>query len=102
MKATHEDDASASTSDEGTDEDNVSPSTGSEGTHINRRRGCTVCCSPLPIISSHLFYVPTPVLDIIDVQPKELGIPTKAYYVVEEVKENETQKSQKVFRNCCS
>ena len=24
---------------------------------------------------------------IIDVQPKELGIPTKAYYAVEEVKE---------------
>ena len=60
---------------------------------------------------------------IIDVQPKELGIPTKAYYAVEEVKEvgvwskkleisaslfrftnvfgipvqNATQKSQKVF-----
>ncbi|XP_057788913.1 26S proteasome non-ATPase regulatory subunit 7 homolog A isoform X1 [Salvia miltiorrhiza] len=42
-------------------------------------------------------YVPTPVLVIIDVQPKELGIPTKAYYAVEEVKENATQKSQKVF-----
>ncbi|KAJ6904370.1 26S proteasome non-ATPase regulatory subunit 7-like B [Populus alba x Populus x berolinensis] len=27
----------------------------------------------------------------------ELGIPTKAYYAVEEVKENATQKSQKVF-----
>jgi hypothetical protein len=26
-------------------------------------------------------------LVIIDVQPKELGIPTKAYYAVEEVKE---------------
>ncbi|KAK3422594.1 hypothetical protein EUGRSUZ_G03035 [Eucalyptus grandis] len=38
-------------------------------------------------------YVPNPVLVIIDVQPKELGIPTKAYYAVEEVKE----KSQKVF-----
>lgn len=35
------------------------------------------CCS----------YVPNPVLVIIDVQPKELGIPTKAYYDVEEVKE---------------
>ncbi|KAL6580949.1 26S proteasome non-ATPase regulatory subunit 7 A [Orobanche minor] len=44
-----------------------------------------------------LCYVPTPVLVIIDVQPKELGIPTKAYYAVEEVKENATQKSQKVF-----
>jgi hypothetical protein len=32
-------------------------------------------------------YVPNPVLVIIDVQPKELGIPTKAYYAVEEVKE---------------
>jgi hypothetical protein len=27
------------------------------------------------------------VLVIIDVQPKELGIPTKAYYAIEEVKE---------------
>ncbi|KAK6156150.1 hypothetical protein DH2020_010398 [Rehmannia glutinosa] len=42
-------------------------------------------------------YVPTPLLVIVDVQPKELGIPTKAYYAVEEVKENATQKSQKVF-----
>ncbi|KAK1361965.1 hypothetical protein POM88_046439 [Heracleum sosnowskyi] len=32
-------------------------------------------------------YFPNHVLVIIDVQPKELGIPTKAYYVVEEVKE---------------
>nr|GLL46356.1 26S proteasome non-ATPase regulatory subunit 7 homolog A-like [Ipomoea trifida] len=32
-------------------------------------------------------YVPTPILVITDVQPKELGIPTKAYYAVEEVKE---------------
>lgn len=32
-------------------------------------------------------YVPNPVLVIIDVQPKELGIPTKAYYAIEEVKE---------------
>nr|GMC95664.1 26S proteasome non-ATPase regulatory subunit 7 homolog A-like [Ipomoea batatas] len=30
----------------------------------------------------------------IGVKPKELGIPTKAYYAVEEVKENATQKSQ--------
>uniref|UniRef100_A0A2P2LP19 MPN domain-containing protein n=1 Tax=Rhizophora mucronata TaxID=61149 RepID=A0A2P2LP19_RHIMU len=42
-------------------------------------------------------YVPNPVLVIIDVRPKELGIPSKAYYDVEEVKENATQKSQKVF-----
>ncbi|CAI8615717.1 unnamed protein product [Vicia faba] len=38
-------------------------------------------------------YVPNPVLVIIDVEPKELGIPTKAYYAVEEVKENATQVS---------
>ncbi|XP_039059016.1 probable RNA-binding protein ARP1 [Hibiscus syriacus] len=42
-------------------------------------------------------YVPNLVMVIIDVQPKELGIPTKAYYDVEEVKENSTQKSQMVF-----
>ncbi|MQM06438.1 hypothetical protein Taro_039263 [Colocasia esculenta] len=42
-------------------------------------------------------FVPNPVLVIIDVQPKELGLPTKAYCAVEEVKENATQKSQKVF-----
>ncbi|XP_047948918.1 26S proteasome non-ATPase regulatory subunit 7 homolog B-like [Salvia hispanica] len=42
-------------------------------------------------------YVPTPVLVVIDVQPKELGLPTKAYYAVEEVQENTTQKRQKVF-----
>ena len=41
---------------------------------------CFWCCS----------YVPNPVLVIIDVQPKELGIPTKAYYDVEEVKEVRT------------
>lgn len=35
----------------------------------------------------HYSYVPNPVLVIIDVQPKELGIPTKAYYDIEEVKE---------------
>jgi 26S proteasome regulatory subunit N8 len=39
---------------------------------------------------------------IIDVQPKELGIPTKAYYAVEEVKEDATQKSQKAFVHVAS
>ena len=39
-------------------------------------------------------YVPNPVLVIMDVQLKEIGIPTKAYYAVEEVKESATQKSQ--------
>ncbi|BBM98844.1 26S proteasome regulatory subunit N8 [Marchantia polymorpha subsp. ruderalis] len=47
-------------------------------------------------------YAPNPVLVIIDVQPKELGIPTKAYYAVEEVKEDATQKSQKVFVHAAS
>ncbi|KAH9624871.1 hypothetical protein KSS87_002569 [Heliosperma pusillum] len=47
-------------------------------------------------------YVPNPVLVIIDVQPEELGIPTKAYYAIEEVKENATQKSQKVFAHVVS
>lgn len=42
-------------------------------------------------------YAPNPVLVIIDVQPKELGIPTKAYYAVEDVKEDATQKAQKIF-----
>ncbi|PWA62739.1 26S proteasome non-ATPase regulatory subunit 7 [Artemisia annua] len=52
---------------------------------------------PLSGKNDYLLYVPNPVLVIIDVQPKELGIPTKAYYAIEEVKENATQKSQKVF-----
>jgi 26S proteasome regulatory subunit N8 len=47
-------------------------------------------------------YAPNPVLVIIDVQPKELGIPTKAYYAVEEVKEDGTQKSQKAFVHVAS
>lgn len=39
------------------------------------------------LCSLYCSYVPNPVLVIIDVQPKELGIPTKAYYAIEEVKE---------------
>ena len=42
-------------------------------------------------------YVPNPVLVIIDVQPKELGIPAKAYYAVEEVKEVRTMDIINVF-----
>nr|GEV54708.1 26S proteasome non-ATPase regulatory subunit 7 homolog A [Tanacetum cinerariifolium] len=42
-------------------------------------------------------YALNPVLVIIDVQPTELGLPTKAYYAIEEVNENATQKSKKVF-----
>ncbi|GFP84351.1 26S proteasome non-ATPase regulatory subunit 7 homolog b [Phtheirospermum japonicum] len=48
-------------------------------------------------MATYFSYVPTPVLVIIDIHPKERGIPTKSYYAVEEVKENATQKSQKVF-----
>jgi 26S proteasome regulatory subunit N8 len=35
-------------------------------------------------------YTPNPVLVIIEVQPKDLGIPTKAYVAVEEVTEVST------------
>ncbi|XP_028786806.1 26S proteasome non-ATPase regulatory subunit 7 homolog A-like isoform X2 [Neltuma alba] len=42
-------------------------------------------------------YVPNPILVITDVRSREPGIPTNAYYDVEEGKENPTQKSQKVF-----
>ncbi|RYR46222.1 hypothetical protein Ahy_A07g031978 isoform A [Arachis hypogaea] len=67
----------------------------------DRTRNFLCCCLSLFISICHLphfcSYVPNPVLVIIDVEPKELGIPTKAYYAVEEVKENATQKSQKVF-----
>eukprot|EP00898_Chlorokybus_atmophyticus_P007985 jgi/Chlat1/8188/Chrsp76S00611 len=42
-------------------------------------------------------YCSAPVLVIIDVQPKELGIPTQAYCAVEDVKENGTEKAQKTF-----
>lgn len=42
-------------------------------------------------------YNPNPVLVIVDVQPKELGIPTKAYYCIDAVSEDGTQKAQKTF-----
>jgi len=32
-------------------------------------------------------YTPNPVLVIIDVQPKEVGVPTDAYFAVEEIKD---------------
>lgn len=41
--------------------------------------------------------VPSPCLVIIDVQPKELGIPTKAYCAVDQVQEDGTQRAQKTF-----
>lgn len=53
--------------------------------------------SDLDIQELFFDYASNPVLVIIDVQPKELGIPTKAYCTVEEVKEDGTQKSQKAF-----
>jgi len=46
-------------------------------------------------------YTPNPVLVIIDVQPKELGIPTKAYISVEEVKE-ESAESRMTFQHITS
>ena len=36
-------------------------------------------------------YTPNPVLVIIEVQPKDLGIPTKAYVAVEEANEVRSQ-----------
>ncbi|KAG4940690.1 hypothetical protein JHK87_044561 [Glycine soja] len=47
-----------------------------------------MCTSTIVDCVCDCCYVPNPVLVIIDVEPKELGIPTKAYDVVEEVKEN--------------
>lgn len=32
-------------------------------------------------------YTPNPLLVIIDVQPKEVGVPTDAYFAVEEIKD---------------
>eukprot|EP00245_Coleochaete_scutata_P002325 TRINITY_DN13033_c0_g1_i1.p1 TRINITY_DN13033_c0_g1~~TRINITY_DN13033_c0_g1_i1.p1 ORF type:complete len:307 (-),score=72.90 TRINITY_DN13033_c0_g1_i1:395-1315(-) len=53
--------------------------------------------SDLEIHELFFSYAANPVLVIIDVQPKELGLPTKAYCAIEEVKEDGTQKSQKAF-----
>jgi len=36
-------------------------------------------------------YTPNPVMVIIDVQPKDLGIPTEAYHAVEEIREGQQQ-----------
>lgn len=43
-------------------------------------------------------YTPNPVLVIIEVQPKELGIPTKAYVAMEEANE-ETSETKKAFQH---
>jgi 26S proteasome regulatory subunit N8 len=37
-------------------------------------------------------YTPNPLLVIIDVQPKEVGVPTDAYFAVEEIKDVSTQR----------
>lgn len=42
-------------------------------------------------------YCTNPVLVIVDVQPQEIGIPTKAYVVVEELGGKDVMKSQQVF-----
>ncbi|MEW5302777.1 MAG: hypothetical protein WDW36_005525 [Sanguina aurantia] len=39
----------------------------------------------------------SPVLVICEVQPKDIGLPFTAYYAIDEVKEDGTEKSQKVF-----
>lgn len=46
-------------------------------------------------------YTPNPALVIIEVQPKDLGIPTKAYVAVEEVNE-ETQETRMAFQHIAS
>eukprot|EP00899_Mesostigma_viride_P002076 jgi/Mesvir1/1186/Mv17680-RA.1 len=48
-------------------------------------------------------YCTTPILVVIDVTPKAVpSIPTKAYYAIEEVKENATEKAQKTFAHVSS
>lgn len=44
-------------------------------------------------------YAESPLLLICEVQPKEMGLPTTAYYPKEQIREDGTQKSQKVFVN---
>jgi len=42
-------------------------------------------------------YVPHPVFVIVDVKPKELGLPTEAYVSVEEVKDDGTEPASRTF-----
>mmetsp|Transcript_3936 Transcript_3936/g.4429 ORF Transcript_3936/g.4429 Transcript_3936/m.4429 type:complete len:321 (-) Transcript_3936:742-1704(-) len=44
-------------------------------------------------------YNPNPVLVIVDVQPKELGVPTKAYVCIDDVSESGTEENQKTFQH---
>lgn len=53
--------------------------------------------SDLDIHELFIKYAPSPILVIIDVDPEELGIPTKAYWAVEDVKEDGTQSGKKTF-----
>ena len=39
-------------------------------------------------------YIPNPLLVIIDVQPKEVGVPTDAYFAIEEIKDDGTTTSK--------
>ena len=42
-------------------------------------------------------YTPNPLLVIIDVQPKEVGVPTDAYFAVEEIKDVSAFRSRASF-----
>ncbi|KAK9800760.1 hypothetical protein WJX73_008123 [Symbiochloris irregularis] len=44
-------------------------------------------------------FAETPLLVICEVEPKDMGLPTTAYYAKDEIREDGTQKSQKVFVN---
>lgn len=44
-------------------------------------------------------YCEHPVLVICEVEPKDIGLPTTAYFAKDEIREDGTQKSQKVFVN---
>jgi len=44
-------------------------------------------------------YCENPLLVICEVEPKDIGLPTTAYYAKDEIREDGTQKSQKVFVN---
>merc|ERR1711977_31205 len=39
-------------------------------------------------------YTPNPLLVIVDVQPKDVGVPTDAYFAVEEIKDDGTSTSK--------
>lgn len=49
-------------------------------------------------------YTPNPLLVIIDVQPKEAGVPTDAYFAVEEIKDVRFNRrgSARIYTNICT